>query len=122
MIIEKTIIDYLSTALTVPVTAERAIDPPAKYVLIERTAGGEQNHISYATIAIQTYAPSMYEAASLLEDVIDAMHGLIALDVIGSCTLSASYNYTDVAEHYYRYQAVYNVTYYREDNINGNSN
>lgn len=112
--IEKIILDYLTTALTVPVATERAITPPAKYVLLERTGGGEENHINYATIAIQAYALSMYEAASLMEEVIDAMHGIIELDAIGACKLSGSYNYTDVTEKRYRYQAVYNVTYYRE--------
>jgi len=117
IIIEKVILDYLNAALTVPVTAERAEDPTAQYVLIERTAGSRKNHISYATVAIQTYATSLYDAAALMEDVIDAMHGILALDVIASCKLSGSYNYTDVEEKRYRYQAVYDLAYYREERI-----
>lgn len=112
--IEKIILDYLSGLLPVPVAVERAIDPPAQYVLLEQTGGSESNHISEATVAIQTYADSRYEAASLMEDVIEAMHGIVSLDSIGGIRLQGSYNYTDVTEKKYRYQAVYNVTYYRE--------
>ena len=112
--IEKIILDYLTTALTVPVAVERAINPPAQYVLIEQTGGSEENHIRYATVAIQTYAQTRYDAASLMEDVIDAMHGIVVLDDIGAVKLSGCYNFTDIAEKRYRYQAVYNLTYYRE--------
>ena len=112
--IEKIILDYLSGLLPVPVAVERAIDPPAQYVLLEQTAGSETNYISQATVAIQTYADTRYEAASLMEAVIEAMHGIIELDAVSAVRLTGSYNYTDVTEKKYRYQAVYNVTYYRE--------
>lgn len=112
--IEKIILDHLTEALGVPVAVERAKDPSEQYVLIEQTGGSEDNHISYATVAIQAYALTRYDAAQLMEDVIDAMHKLLTLDSIGRCKLSTVYNFTDLTEKRYRYQAVYNLTYYRE--------
>lgn len=42
---------------------------PETYVLIEKTGSGMNNHIKSATFAIQSYASSLYEAASLNEIV-----------------------------------------------------
>lgn len=112
--IEKIILDYLTATLSVPVAVERAETPPPKYVLIERTGGGEVNHVMQATVAIQAYAQSRYDAAALMQEVIDAMHGILTLKSIGSAKLSTFYNYTDTEEKTYRYQAVYDLVYYRE--------
>ena len=110
--IEKTILDYLDTELSVPVYMERPTDPPQKYVILEKTGSGKRNHIYDATLAIQSYAPSMYEAASLNETVKAAMESAITLNRISSVRLNSDYNYTDTFMKAYRYQAVFDITHY----------
>ena len=84
--------------------------PP--FAVIERTGGGEENKIRHATIAIQSYGSSMYNAASLNETVISAMDGLPARPEVASCRLNSDYNFTDTTKKQYRYQAVFDVVYY----------
>ena len=110
--IEKTILDYLIAAdvdarMEIP---EGGGTPP--FVIIQRTGGGEENKIRRATVALQSYGASMYEAASLNERVVALMDGLAALPEIGACRLNSDYNYTDTAKKQYRYQAVFDVVYY----------
>ena len=60
---------------------------------------------------MQSYAPSLFEAAELNERVKAAMDDLILLPDIFSAKLDSDYNFTDTATKQYRYQAVYNITY-----------
>ena len=109
--IEEIIINYLNSVLTVPVTAERKKDPPTRYVIVERTGEAAANYLRTATIAIQAYAESMYEAAKLCETVIAEMEGLKAVDAVSGVWLETSYNFTDGTSGQYRYQAVFTVAY-----------
>lgn len=109
--IEKVLLDYLGTALSVPVYMEVPEEPPERYVLLEKTGGSRENHIESATFAIQSYAESLYEAAGLNERVKETMDGIAALDSVFSSKRNADYNFTDTAKKKYRYQAVYNLTY-----------
>lgn len=111
--IEKTVLDYLTDALDgVPVYMENPETRPDLYVVIEKTGSGKKNHICSATIAVQSYAPSMYEAAELNEYVKDAMENLTELGSVSRVALNSDYNYTDTASKHYRYQAVFDVTFY----------
>lgn len=110
--IEKIILDYLSERLTEPVLMEEPEAKPETYVLIEKTGSGETNHIGSATIAVQSYAPSLYEAAALNERVKTAMKSAITMDEIVKVTLNSDYNYTNTASKRYRYQAVFDVIFY----------
>ena len=110
--IEKIILDYLTQVLSVPVYMERPESPPEKYVLIEKTGSGKRNQIYDATLAIQSYASSLYEAAVLNETVKDAMESAITLGEICRVDLNSDYNFTDTAMKAYRYQAVFNITHY----------
>lgn len=110
--IEKIILDYLDQELSVPVYMERPENPPGQYVLIEKTGSGKRNQIYDATLAIQSYAPSMYEAAALNETVKDAMESAVTLGDISRVSLNSDYNFTDTAMKQYRYQAVFNITHY----------
>ncbi len=112
MIIEQLIQTYLSKLLDVPVVLERPEKPPAQYVLIEKLGGGEDNHIFRATIAVQSYAKSLFEASVLNEIVKQAMNGLVLLDEICRSKLNSDYNHTDPTSKQYRYQAVYDITHY----------
>lgn len=110
--IEKTIKDYLSEHLApISVTLERPVEAPDTYVLIDKTGSSLQNGIRTASIAIQSYAPSLYEAAALNEVVIELMLRIVELDSIAGCELDSDYNFTNTTTKQYRYQAVFDVTY-----------
>lgn len=109
--IEKIILDYLLETLNVDVYLEKPDNPPERYVLIEKTSGFKENHISTATFAVQSYAESLFFAAELNVEVINAMDNLVNLKEIGSSKYNTDYNYTDTSKKIYRYQAIYDVTY-----------
>jgi len=112
--IEKFLYDYLNRVLKVPAYMEEPESPPQKYVLIEKTGSSEENYISSAVIAVQSYGVSLYEAALLNGDVKNAMRDLVQFPRISRCRLGSDYNFTDTQTKRYRYQAVFNITYYEE--------
>lgn len=109
--IEKTVLDYLNETLAVPVYMEMPQEPLERFVLLEKTGSSVENYICYATIAIQSYAESLYEAAVLNEEVKEAMNNIIVLDAISESKLNTDYNFTDTTKKKYRYQAVYDLVY-----------
>jgi hypothetical protein len=110
--IEVILREYLEEALDVPVCLEQPPKPPKKYVLIEKTGSSKVNHITSATMALQSYAPTLYETAVLNEAVKAAVEAAIELPEISSVQLNSDYNYTDTATKRYRYQAVFDFVYY----------
>ena len=110
--IETIIRNYLKTSLDKPVFIEVPADPPVSYVSIERTGGREVEHIRSSIIAIQSYGGSSFEAATLHETVLALMKNIITLDSVSACDLNAEYDYTDRQTKRYRYQAVFDITYY----------
>ena len=109
--IEKTVMDYLNNVLTVPAYTEKPETPPARYVIIEKTGGSKENFIKSATLALQSYAESLFLAAQLNEEVIKAMDNIIVLNEIGKSEYNTDYNFTDTTKKGYRYQAIYDLTY-----------
>lgn len=109
--IEKIVLDYLSERLTVPVHTEKPEKPPEEYVLIEKIGSSKENFINSATIAIRSYAESLYKAAALNEEVKAAMDDIVILDTISGAKLNTDYNFTDTTKKQYRYQAVYDLFY-----------
>lgn len=112
MIIEKKIIKYLSDELDVPVMAENQLELSGEHVVIEKTASSTTNKVNRSTIAFQSYADSMLEAAELNERVKAALEGLVILDEVSGVELSTDYNFTDTRKKQYRYQAVYDIYHY----------
>lgn len=110
--IEKVVLDYLNKNLSVPVYMEKPDDEPVKYLLIEKTGGSKAEYISFATIAIQSYAESLFWAATLNEEVKRTMEGIITLDEIVSIELARDYNFTDTTKKKYRYQAIFDLVHY----------
>jgi len=115
--IEVTLLNYLKTKLTVPVVMEKIND--SEYVLVEKTGGGETDHLYDATFIIQSYSNSLYNAALLNEKVKKAMlgdgittYGIEEENNICMCSLNSDYNYTDTTTKNYRYQAVFNIVHY----------
>lgn len=110
--IEKIVLDYLSDALKVPTHMQQPEQTPEQYVLLQKVGSGRRNHISDATFAIQSYGDSLFQAAELNEEVKAAMDDIILLDSVSSSKLNSDYNYTDTKRKKYRYQAVYDLTYF----------
>lgn len=110
--IEIVIKNYLDGHLDVPSFFEYESNMPLTYILIERTSGGKRNQLKSATFAFQSYAPSMYEAALLNEQVKSAVENLAELDEISGVHLNSDYNFTDTAMKTYRYQAVFDINHY----------
>ena len=110
--IEQIIYDYLRACGVAAYTEipEGGAAPP--FVVIERTGGGETDHIRRATVAVQSYGASPYLAAQLNGLVKDLMDEIIGRPEIAACRLNSDYNYTDTTKKVYRYQAVYDLAYY----------
>lgn len=109
--IETIIYNWLKQQLDVPVYMEEPSEKPETFVLIEKTGSSRDNWINHATIAVQSYATSMYKAAKLNESVKSALDRIVQLDEVGASTLNSDYNFTDETTKRYRYQCVYDLTY-----------
>ena len=115
MMIEKTILDYLNDQLTQSVMMEipKGEQLSSEYVLLEKTGSGRYNFIDSVTIAIQSYADTLYHAAQLNETVKAAMDQITAtVPQISKVSLNSDYNFTDTEKKNYRYQAVYDIVYH----------
>ncbi len=115
--IEKTVLNYLKTKLNVPVLMELPEVPsadnatfPDKFVVIEKVGLSRTNHVSDSSLAFQSYSlSSLYDAATLDEQVRGAMDSIIELDSIGGVRLASNYNFTDPETKRYRYQCIYEI-------------
>ena len=114
--IEKVVLDYLMAELNVPVMmevpevpSEDYPDVPERFVVIEKVGGNKTNHGTTASIAFQSYAGSMYEAAALDEEVRETGEGIIVLSSVSGVRLTSNYNHTDPRTKQYRYQCVYDI-------------
>ena len=112
--IEIIIKNYLAEKLSMPVVLEVPADPPKSFILLEKTGSNREERIDRAMLAIQSYAPSMYEAARLNERVKAAMDSAAELDAVSASLLNSDYNFTDTTTKRYHYQAVYDLVYFNE--------
>mgnify|MGYP007043622740 CR=1 FL=1 len=111
--IEKIVLDYLMSKLDVPVVLEIPPDEPDTFVLIQKVGSSVENFIYSATLALQSYAASKYEAAVLNELVKSLMDALpVSVDDVTKSKLNSDYDFTDATTKRYRYQAVYDVVHY----------
>lgn len=109
--IAKDLLDYLGEALSVGVYMESP-EELTNYVLLDQTGSSRNDHIVTTTIAVQSYAPSLYEAMVLNESVKSAMEGFAQLANVTKVELDTDYNFTNTTTKQYRWQAVYNITHY----------
>lgn len=112
MIIEATIRNYLKEIVDVPVYIEVPAEPPESYVAIDRTGGGEAEHLRNARILIDSYGASRLEAATLHETVLAAMAEIVSLDCIGGYELNEEQYNPDLSTKRNRYQLYCNIVYY----------
>lgn len=113
--IETTIIEFLREGGLAAFGEEPRETTPFPYFVVEITAGGERSHLRNATVAVSSYGATMTEAASASSDVlIPRMRLLAELPAVTHCGLNSDSNFTDTATKRYRYQAVFEITYYEE--------
>ena len=114
--IENKVREFLESKLSVPVLMEVPKNPASQFVIIEKTGGTQVNHINSSILTIQSYGPSLYDAALLNDEVkewmLDGMVGLITLNEVARVALNSDYNYTDTSEKRYRYQALFEIIHY----------
>lgn len=111
MLAEKIVLDHLASKLDVPVAMENRGQDDF-YVIVERVGGSEQERIPHASFAIQSYAPTLFDACVLNEKVKSAMKELIEDSRVSKLSLDSDYNYTDETVKRYRYQAVYDLIFF----------
>lgn len=118
--IEKTIYDYLSTQIGVPVFLELPEVPseeypemPDEFIVFEKVGGSITDKIPFASIAVQSYSlTSLFNASLLNETAKETMLGLpAAVSDVSECSLTADTNFTDTSTKRYRYQSVFNIYY-----------
>ena len=113
--IEVSLLNYLKTALSPTlVTTEIQRGTTGSFVVIEKTGSSQSDLLFHSTFAVQSYGASLYEAMSLNKLVKDAMFSAVALNEITRVELNSDYNYTDQATKQPRYQAVFDITHYKE--------
>lgn len=110
--IEKSILDYMTDHLDVTVAMEVPKNPPPRFVVLEKTGSSCVNHLNTATIAAQSYAESLAEAAKLNSVVKRAFFDMEAENGISDVYLNSDYNFTDTTTKKYRYQALFVITYF----------
>lgn len=104
--------DYLISKLSVPVVLEVPKPVPASYVLLDKTGSRRENGIDTATFAVQSVAPTLYEAAELNEQVKGFMERLPwEAPRVFKAALNTDGNFTNTKTKERRYQAVYHITY-----------
>lgn len=109
--IAKDLLDYLDEELSVGVYME-APEQLTNYILLDQTGTSQSNHITTTTIAIQSYAPTLYDAMLLNEEVKAAMVGFAELSQVAKVELQTDYNFTNTATKQYRWQAVFSIIHY----------
>lgn len=110
MLIEKEILDYL-TDNGIEAYAERPVDPPEEYVLIEKTSASEEDLVVTSTIAFQSYASTLAGAMILSDQVKALINEVDTLPSVSASFLNSEYNFTSPNSKQYRYQAVYDIVH-----------
>lgn len=114
--IESIVLSYLGEELSVPVYMEvPESNLPDRFVVIEKVGASIENRVTMASIAFQSYSlSSLYNAATLDEEVRGVVERMVALYGIGGVRLESNYNFTDTRTKRYRYQCVYDIFYVEE--------
>lgn len=106
--IEKIILDYLNTHASTPAYMERPEEKPeGSYIILEKTGSTRENFLFSSTFTVQSYAPTLYEAATLNEEIKGLLlDDILEIDEITGTSLNSDYNFTNTADKQPRYQAV----------------
>jgi hypothetical protein len=111
--IETVLLDYLNNAnLSAKVYMEQPKDKPEAFFILEKSGGGQTDHISESDFIVQSYGRTLYEAACMNEEIKAVMLRANTLNEVSAVELNSDYNYTNAESKSYRYQAIFVVTHY----------
>lgn len=114
MNIEKTIIEYLNEQFDESVHSDAPEKRPGSFITVERT-GGDLNNVvmDHAVLAVQSWDKrGRYYASELAEKVDTA---LLKADIMNVTKIERNGLYNFPAPSCFRYQGVYEITYYKEE-------
>lgn len=112
-LMETAVKSHVGSQLDCPVYMEYPEgDTPDYFVILDRTDGSRENQITSGTFLAQSYGPSKLATALFHEKVKDAMDSLYQLSRVAALELIGDYPFPDTKHNRYRYQAVYEITYY----------
>lgn len=110
--IEKTVVDYLKARLTVPVGAQTPQGPPASYVVVERTGGGEKDGLQAAVLALRCTASTLWSSIVLCNVAAETLKSMPDnVENVFSARRESTYNQTDTRTKSFRYTAIFRVYY-----------
>lgn len=114
MMLETILLQRLAEGTGCPTYMEAPENKPERYIILERTGGGERGaEMRTAMMAVQSYGPTLLDAAELNEEVLEIMSEIqYRENSIISCELNSTYNFTDTRTKRYRYQAVFDLVYF----------
>lgn len=111
----KNLIEYLTAYFEEDTTLFIGVEAPEQftnYVLVDQTGSSTRNHITTATVAVQSYGASLLDAMELNETVKAAVFSFAGQDEVAGVRLETDYNFTNTATKQYRWQAVFQITHY----------
>ena len=82
------------------------------FFILEKSGGGQTDHISESDFIVQSYGRTLYEAACMNEEIKAVMLRANTLNEVSAVELNSDYNYTNAESKSYRYQAIFVVTHY----------
>ena len=89
--------------------------PPREYLVVGKVSSSNVNHIDGAIMTIRSYSGTMAQAADLNKQVKRLMlYDFPELGDIVGVKLNSDYPQGDPTTKRYRYQAVYDITYYED--------
>jgi hypothetical protein len=120
MSIEIFLKDYFNEKMDTPAYLEKPNGLTMPFIVIDVTGVREMSPgVYFATVALQSYSHSKYEAEELNRAVMDVAEHLRDCMEIGGASLDTYTPFNDLVRKIYRYQAVYNIVFY--DQIGGNT-
>lgn len=113
MNIEATIIEYLSDSIDVPVSADVPKNRPEEFITIERVGGQVDGLVmDHANIVVQAWTQNRFSASELIESI-DTILLNLNINNITNIERTTVYNFPDPDYSMARYQAEYEVIFYK---------
>lgn len=110
--IEKTLLDHLSSRLDVPVGLEVPAKAPERFVVLMKSDSRREDFLYRSMFLVRSYGKTLMEAAELNELAKEAMFAATELPEVSGCYLTGDYIFTDTALKRYRYQAVFDIYHF----------
>ena len=86
--------------------------PSGNFCILEKTGDSPDEGVYTATLAVQSYGKSKFNAAQLSHHVVQAMLDADTLPEVVSCELVTDYDFPDTTRKLPRYQAVFELVHY----------